>query len=190
MIDDYSVEEQIRRYIAENERLIWCGRPRQGVVFRRSDIFMIPFSFMWGGFALFWEITVLIEFFKDDSNTPIIFPLFGIPFVLLGIYFIAGRFWADSKRRDKTYYGLTNKRVLIISGICSQRIKSIDVQRLPALTLSEKSDGSGTITFGQSSPWNWFDGMPFPGMDNYMPAMFETVDNAAGVYEKIRGVTS
>ena len=186
MIDDYFIQEQINKYVSKDEKLIWRGRPKQGIVLRKSDIFMIPFSIMWGGFALFWETTALIEFFKEDSNMPIIFPLFGIPFVLMGIYFMVGRFWADAKRREKTYYGLTDKRILIISGILNQSVKSMDVLRLPELTLSEKADGRGTITFGQKNPWNWFDGMPVPGMGNYMPSMFETIDNAKDVYQKIR----
>ncbi|MHC4062023.1 MAG: PH domain-containing protein [Planctomycetota bacterium] len=186
MINEYSIQEQIRQHLSEDEDLIWWGRPKQGILFRNSDIYMIPFSLIWGGFALFWEATVLIEFFKDESNMPIIFPLFGIPFVVMGIYLIAGRFWVDAKRREKTCYGLTDRRVLIITGIWSQTVKSVDALRLPELTLNEKADGSGTIVFGHNSRWNWSDGMPLPGMQDYTAAMFERIDHAREVYEKIR----
>lgn len=29
-----------------------CGRPKQGILLRGNDVFMIPFSFVWAGFAI------------------------------------------------------------------------------------------------------------------------------------------
>lgn len=183
-------DSQIKPELSRDESLLWSGRPQQGIVFRSSDVFMIPFSLLWGGFAIFWEVTALsMTIFSDkrpSSPGVIIFPLFGIPFVLVGLHLIFGRFIVDAKRQAGTYYGLTNRRIIIISGVISRKVKSINLRTISDLSLTEKAGGKGTITFGPSHPMNWwFGGTFWPGMPESIPS-FELIQDAKGVYEKIR----
>jgi hypothetical protein len=40
--------------------------------------------------------------------------LWGVPFVVIGQYMIWGRFLYDAWLKPRTYYGITNRRVLIL----------------------------------------------------------------------------
>lgn len=135
-------KQLLQSQLAPDERLLWFGQPRRGFVLRATDIFVIPFSLMWGGVAIFAQVSVL------TSDTPIISKLFVLPFFVVGLYLIFGRFILDAKRRSATYYGITNERIIIISTRFGRQIRSLDLRALDVISLNEKSDGSGTITFG------------------------------------------
>jgi len=174
-------EQKLKAELSPKERLLWWGRPKQGVVLRATDGFLIPFSLLWGGFAVFWEASV----FK--TNAPFFFRLWGIPFVLVGVYIIFGRFFVEAIQRKKTLYGLTNDRIIILSGLLNRNIKTLNLRTLSDISLTERSDKSGTITLGPSNPMNaWASGASWPGMQRMMVPSFELIENAKEVYEKIR----
>ena len=99
------VQKVLGAELESGERLLWSGMPQQGLVLQASDAFMIPFSLMWGGFAVFWEYSVVTA-----TNAPLIMQLWGIPFVLVGLYMIVGRFFADSYRRAQTWCSRCGRR--------------------------------------------------------------------------------
>lgn len=145
---------------------------------------MIPFSLLWGGFAIFWEATVI------TSGAPLFFMLWGTPFVLVGLYMIFGRFFVDAKQRERTFYGVTDQRIIIVSGLTSRKVKSLNLRMLSDVSLSEKSDRSGTITFGPGNPMSWWQGgMPWPGTPQ-AASTCEMVPESKTVYEKIREAQS
>jgi hypothetical protein len=174
-----SAETLINSELGAGERLLWSGRPRQGLLLRRADVLLVPFSLMWGGFAFFWEYSVFTE------GAPVFFRLWGIPFVLVGLYMIAGRFFLEAKQRETTFYAVTNQRILIVSGIWSRRIKSLNTRSLSDISLDQTSDDRGTITFGPANPFSTFaPGAAWPGMPQ-VPS-FDSIADARSVYETIR----
>jgi hypothetical protein len=162
--------------LSSGERLLWSGAPRQGVVFRSADGLLIPLSLMWGGFAFFWEAMVLC------SDGPAFMKLWGVPFVLVGLYLIVGRFFHDAWSRSRTTYGVTNERIVIVNGVNE---KSLPLKTLAEVTLTTRSDGSGTIQFG-SLPFGAWSGMGFswPGMPRV--PVFESIPDAHTVHDLIR----
>jgi hypothetical protein len=96
-------------------------------------------------------------------RAPYFFALWGIPFVLIGLYLIVGRFVVDMMQREKTFYGLTNQRVVIISGLFSRTVKSLSLRNLAEVSLS----------------------VSWPGLPS-TPA-FELIPRPRDLYETLRG---
>lgn len=178
-----TISPEIKAQLSRDEKVLWAGQPKQGVILRGSDAFMVPFSLMWGGFAIFWELSVL------QTDAPAFFALFGIPFVLIGLYLIVGRFFFEAKQRANTFYGVTGERVIIVSGVFSRKVKSLNLRTLSDLSLSEGKGSEGTVSFGGGSPFSsMFAGFAgWPGIEQYLGPRFELIPNAKSVFETIRG---
>ena len=178
-----AIHREISAEVFPGEKVLWTGQPQQGVVIRGADVFLIPFSLLWGGFAFFWEYSVI------KSGAPLLFVLWGIPFVLIGIYIIIGRFFVDAKQRACTFYAVTNERILIVTGLFSRKIKSLNLRTLSDLSLSEGRGDGGTISFGGGFPFvgllGGFSG--WPGMEAFLGVRFEQISGARAVFELIRG---
>lgn len=158
---DYNINQNVDSYINNmgfnssaqfqgdlnnKETILWSGQPKRGIVFTAKDIFLIPFSLIWCGFAIFWIIMAL------NIGAPFYFTMFGIPFVILGLILVFGRFIIDAKQRAHTFYGLTNERIIIKSGVYKKSVKSINISTISDIEYTEKSDGSGTLYLGPKTP--------------------------------------
>jgi hypothetical protein len=169
--------------LLDGERVVWSGRPGQGLRLTSRDGLLIPFSLMWGGFAVFWEVGVL------KRSTPFFFPLFGAAFVLAGLYLIAGRFVVDAWLRGKTSYAVTNQRILIARSQPFGNFVSLSLNRLPDVELKEDATGRGTLRFGPATPL-WGNG-GWGGFAVWTPAIdptpqFIAIDNAQSVFNQIQ----
>lgn len=175
-------QSEIAQVLDSGESLIWSGTPRRGLALRSSDAYMIPFSLLWGGFAIFWEAGVL----RTNGPNTAFMSIWGIPFVLAGLYLIVGRFIVDAGIRAKTFYGLTNRRAIIISGLFSRTINSLPLRTLTDISLQERSDRSGTILLGRPQPYSsWRSGMRWPGGSQYSTPAFEMIPNAKTVHDQL-----
>jgi len=176
---EFDAKQLILREIDAGEHLLWAGQPRRGICFRRADIFMIPFSIIWASFTVFWEIMAFRE------NAPIFFRFWGIPFVLAGAYLVVGRFVWDAWRRTRTVYGVTDRRVLIVSGAGARSTTTLALKTLPGLTLDERYDGVGDVVFAATDASHVATGGLVSRGDT-VPAMFELIPQARQVYHIIR----
>jgi hypothetical protein len=172
----------IRRQLLSDEQVLWEGKPSTGLILRPVEMFLIPFSLLWGGFALFWNISVWAG---NANGADLPFKLFGLPFLAAGLYITIGRFWVDMHLRKRLACVVTNRRILILREHGSTS-KSVDIKRLPTLEFDERPDGSGTIRFGPSG--SWFDrgnfGIWQPTFDQ--TPQFIRIENARHVYELIQ----
>ena len=175
----FDAEQLLLRYLDHDERLLWAGKPAAGVRLRRGDRYMIPFSLMWGGFAVFWEAMAFRE------GAPLFFRFWGVPSVLIGAYMVIGRFFWDAHRRAHTYYGVTDRRIVIVSGERHQSATTLPLRTLTALTLTEHLDGSGDVVLAASDAGHVATGGIVP-RGSEVPPMLEFLAEPRHVYNVIR----
>ncbi len=142
---------------------------------------------MWAGFAIFWNATVwMAPFGNGGGDGPgLFFKLWGLPFLIVGLYLIVGRFFHDAYLRKRLVYAITDRRVMTLRGA---RFSSLDIARLPRLDLDEHRDGSGTIAF-ESGPSMFYGGRQ--GFGWWVPALegtakFFRIQQPRTVYELIQ----
>jgi hypothetical protein len=171
----------LQRQLLDGERILWSGRPAQGLLLQPIDTYLIPFSLLWCGFAVFWNLTAW------RSGAPVFFQVWGLPFLAVGAYFVIGRFIHDAFLRRRQIYAVTNRRVLALTEGRSVRLRSFDIDQLPTVDMRERPDGSGTIRFGLQ--------MPLPGRSSFgqlVPALdprlqFLGIARVRDVYRLIQG---
>jgi len=139
----------IQPELASGESVLWAGQPNPRVMFHKDDIFAIPFSFLWGGFAIFWEAGVT-GYWGNGTRThsaPLFMVLWGIPFVLVGQYFIWGRFFHAAWLKKRTHYAVTDRRVIVVQDGWSRQMRSAFLDTLPTISREGPRDGPGTLRF-------------------------------------------
>lgn len=104
------MEDIVKPRLLDGERIAWEGQPYFGLILRPIELFLIPFSLLWGGFALFWNASVW------TTNADLSFKLFGIPFFVAGIYITVGRFLLDMRIRKKWSTSLRTSAYSLRSG--------------------------------------------------------------------------
>ena len=106
----------------DDEEILWQGRPWGGVVVRGSDIFESVFGLFFAGFAIFW--ISMASSMGVPRNAPGIFqlfPLFGLPFLAVGLHMVVGKYFWRAFVRRHTNYTLTNKRGFIATDVFGNR---------------------------------------------------------------------
>ena len=126
-------------YLGPGESVLWRGCPGKGHLLTGADVFLIPFSIFWCGFVIFWEVNVI------SIGAPLIFMLWGIPFICVGLYFTVGRFFHMAWMRRHTAYVITNRKII---RACGNRIDMIESRNMPPVRINAFRDGSGTIQIG------------------------------------------
>ncbi|NUT70917.1 hypothetical protein [Pseudarthrobacter sp. C4D7] len=155
--------------LRQGERLLWTGRPDPQVRFTGADAFLVPFSVLWGGFAIFWEVMVV-----TTAKQPF-FLLWGIPFVLVGLYIIFGRFIVKKRRKLRTVYGLTDRRAIVCVG--DRSVSESSLNATPTKVDRSRDGRHVSVTFGYQGMGGLFGGgMPQnTGMDFFNLGRGQTV---------------
>lgn len=142
--------ERLTSVLLPGERLRWAGQPRPSSQWASFGIWL--FAIPWTAFALFWESLALIPLLGslrgESADLPagfsIVFPLFGLPFVIVGLCMMAVPFVAIGKA-GKTVHAVTDRRLLTVTDGRSLKVESAFIDRIGPVERTSRSDGSGSI---------------------------------------------
>lgn len=162
---------QVAPYVRPDETLLWTGRPDPAKHLTGGDLFLIPFSLLWTGFAIFWMGAALA------GGAPLPFALFGLPFVALGLYLVFGRFVVKARRKRQTAYGLTTRRALVAVG--AGTLSEAPVQHQPVDRRRSRNGRHLSVTFGRPAS-GWASG---PNYANTGMEIFDRGGSALGFYD-------
>ena len=179
----------IQPELTSGENVLWAGQPNRRIVLHKEDALLIPFSLLWGGFAIFWELGVMGYWGTSSrSGNPWVFGiLWGIPFVAIGQYMIWGRFFYIAWKKKRTHYAVTNRRVIVVQNGWRRQMASAYVDSLPTLMKDGGSKGLGTLRFAQAESmwsgrrgWGAWDGMAVGNVPTFVD-----VDDVDYVYRLV-----
>jgi hypothetical protein len=143
------LRELVAAEVRPGESVRWLDRPIPARL-ARSAWPMALFAIPWTAFALFWIWGATHG--TCDAPTPEarLFPLFGVPFVLVGLGLFASPLWVLRSAR-RTVYLVTDQRAVVLSagwrGSVSAR--SFEPEKLCDLRRTQRADGSGDLVFGE-----------------------------------------
>jgi hypothetical protein len=178
--------------LAPGEQVLWSGKPDSRRWFYREDLVLVPLSLLWGGFAIFWEAIVLTgAAAHKGAAVLLVFALWGVPFVLGGLYLIFGRVFARRWLRRRSLYVLTDRRVLSFSPSLrgGPRVKMVWLSSHPPLEKQVGRDGRGTLCVGETAPGQrWLGGStgwPGASMMKGSAVVLADIPDASSLYAQI-----
>lgn len=143
------VSAKLERFIQDelhpSERISWSSAPRPSRLARRT-LPAVLFGIPWTLFAVFWIAGASGFKMPDFSHGAGLFPLFGVPFVLIGFGMLSAPYWAARKAAASAYV-ITNERVMLFeSGFWGGiTIRSFLPHQLSDLRRVQLPDGSGDL---------------------------------------------
>jgi hypothetical protein len=160
-----------------DEKQLWSGRPKGGLLFGTADLFIAPFAMFFAGGMIFWLVLSI------QQQWPIVSTILAAILSAFGLHLLLFRFLVDTSIREGTRYVLTDKRIYIQK---KGKLQSFELTNFKKFTLDAAVDGTGTIIFGEKNAYMHYFGNNlngWPGMPD-VPT-FQRIDNAQGVFKMI-----
>jgi hypothetical protein len=133
------------------ETILWQGQPVPGIIWRDMINARLPMGIIFTGFSTVW-ITLAI-WMATSIEAPILmrllFPTFGLPFLGIGLYMLAGHLLWDAMVRRGTWYTLTDRTAFVATDILGRR--KLDSFPIATMAPAELIDGNpGDVIFGMA----------------------------------------
>jgi hypothetical protein len=149
------LQGRVQSELKPGESATWAGQPDPNR-FMRTGFLAWLFFIPWTAFALFWMAGASGFRIPDFSQGFGFFPLFGLPFLLVGVGGLSAPFWLRRKARNIVYV-ITPQRAFSIEGARSITVRTFKPEELRNIVRKEHPDGSGDLVLA-TTQWRDSDG--------------------------------
>jgi len=143
--------EMIKETVQDESPIIWVGKPAFWPFILMGSWYMVPFSLVVGGFLIFLQLLVIKS--HSLANT-----LTLLPFTLIGVYIIVGRFVTGICHWGETLYIVTDSSIIIRAGTFTPKTLRWKFSEISDIRLTLKSHKLGHIDFSDKPVYT----MPHP----------------------------
>ena len=208
------LEQQFLEHLLSGERVLWIGKPEKGGLYKGWDFLAIPIwgwvipgsiASIYGGVYSFIKGFNIGNFWSLNSSLEaLVFILGGMVFLPVGFYMAFGQFAIRKRKISRTFYAVTEKRLLMLSVKSHDQHKELQLHCQPRelyldsirdIDIQINPDGTGTLIFTDGKRFLLPEGkkrpaylpkssiMPWGYSDNTFA--FSTIKGARKVYEII-----
>ena len=165
LFDDASLppelDARVRAELRTGERLLWVGQPNPRRASRAAWPIVL-FGIPWTAFAVFWVLMASGIMFGAGGPGGgfgaafACFPLFGLPFILVGIGMLTAPVWLRRAAR-RTCYALTDRRAIVWRAGWSGavEVRSYEPASLTRMVRTEYPDGTGDLVFEEGLTYTY-----------------------------------
>ena len=140
---DPGIAKAFRLFIRPDEKIMWTGRPRQGLIVRPIDFFAEPMTLI-VTFGILGSIPIEVSRNSFSWDTYIGLMYF---YIFILIVFLFPRFLIDAWLRSNIVYAITNIRAMMLRNPVDGEL--VTVKLGGKITFSSHSGGRGTLGFGR-----------------------------------------
>jgi hypothetical protein len=137
------MQQRLQSELKVGESIVWAGQPNPEQYMKtgfKAWFFFIP----WTAFSLFWIAGASgFRMPRFDSGWSL-FPLFGLPFLFIGLAGLSTPFWMRRMARSMVY-AVTNQRAISISGIKTINVKFYMPSQMGSIERTERQNGTGDL---------------------------------------------
>lgn len=142
--------QSLHRELVTGERILWSAQPRAALL--RSGLGIWLFAVPWTAFALFWVAMALSPWFAAEPADGmmqwvlgIVFPLFGLPFVAVGLWMLWKPLGA-MRSASHTVYALTDRRLIRLVDGRTRQVDTVMIGGTGPMERRERRDGTGDLS--------------------------------------------
>jgi hypothetical protein len=153
MLFNHELHNVVQPDVEPNEQILWVGQPNPA----RMAVESIG-SFLFGIVWTWFTISFIMSWMGPSGSSMwpggiwgfggLAFYIFMAPFLIIGLAMLASPLFSYLQGL-RTFYAVTNKRILIIETGKSRKVQSYGEGDVGSLERTERPDGSGDLAFAK-----------------------------------------